>query len=300
MAKAVLDLVSGLIAFAAIMTISVLTREHQDVRPFALATCVAFFAATTYRTQPKRHPLWLTPFLIAIGGIAPVLAMNRLGMAFTAPPFILSFLGLSVCAVMLGVAIMSLHARKKTKYAAGLLCLSTVAAIAVIFAAIPRWIESRAYRSVNQHIAPFYTETLTGTKLSSEDWKGHVVVLSFWATWCTPCEAELPEIAALQAKYHDNPDVVIFALDSGNHGDTPAKASAYLTRRQLTVRPAIDSFGVAPGEDSWGPAAKSLSVTSLPALYILDRTGNLRVIHLGYDSSEHLADSLSRQIDRLL
>ena len=161
-------------------------------------------------------------------------------------------------------------------------------------------IESSAYRSVNQQIAPFYTETLNGTKLSSEDWKGHIVVLSFWATWCTPCQAELPEIAALQAKYHDNPSVLIFALNSGNHGETPAKAQAYLNKRQLMLRPAIDSYGVAPDEDSWGPAAKSLSVTSLPALYILDRTGSLRVIHLGYDSSEHLADSLSYQINRLL
>jgi hypothetical protein len=76
--------------------------------------------------------------------------------------------------------------------------------------------------------------------------------------------------------------VLIFALNPGNHGETPAKAQAYLTERKLMLDPAIESFG------SWGPAAKSLSVTSLPALYILDRSGRLRVIHLGYDSSEHL------------
>ncbi|MFZ0913317.1 MAG: TlpA disulfide reductase family protein [Candidatus Korobacteraceae bacterium] len=186
------------------------------------------------------------------------------------------------------------------RYAAALGCLSIIAVLAAVFVAIPHWIESGAYRNVNQEITPFYIETLTGKNLSSEDWKGHVVVLSFWATWCTPCQAELPEIAALQAKYRDNPNVLIFALDSGNHGETPAKARAYLTKRKLMLNPAIDSFGVAPDEDSWGPAAKSLSVTSLPALYILDRSGRLRVIHLGYDSSEHLVDSLSDQIDELL
>ena len=126
------------------------------------------------------------------------------------------------------------------------------------------------------------------------------MVLSFWATWCTPCQAELPEIAALQAKYHDNPNVLIFALNSRNHAETPAKARAYLIKRQLMLKPAIDSFGVAPDEESWGPAAKSLGATSLPALYILNRSGSLRVIHLGYDSSEHLADSLSHQISHLL
>lgn len=256
MGKAVLDLVWGLIAFVAILAVSVLTREHQDIRSFALATCIAFFAAGFYRTKPECGRLWLTALLVALGGIAPVVTMNRLRIAFTAQAFILAFLVLSVCAVVLGMGIRWLHARKRTQYAAALGCLSIITALAVVFVAIPHGIESSSYRSVNQHIAPFYTETLNGTKLSSEDWRGHVVVLSFWATWRTPCQAELPEIAALQAKYHDNPNVLIFALNSGNHGETPAKAQAYLTKRQLMLTPAIDSFGVALDEDSWGSSRK--------------------------------------------
>ena len=256
MGRAVLDLVSGFIAFAAILAISVLTRQHQDIRSFALATCVAFFAAGFFRTKPERVRLWLTALLVALGGIAPVVTMNRLRIAFTAQPFIVSFLVLSVFAVVLGLGIRWLHARRKTQYAAALGCLSMITVLAAVFVAIPHWIESSAYRSVNEQITPFYTETLNGTKLSSEDWKGHVVVLSFWATWCTPCQAELPEIAALQAKYHDNPNVLIFALNSGNHGETPAKAEAYLTKKQLMLRSAIDSFGVGPDEDSWGSSRK--------------------------------------------
>jgi thiol-disulfide isomerase/thioredoxin len=300
MGMAILDLVWGLIAFAAVLAVSVLTRQHQDIRSFVLATCVAFFAAAFHRAKARRGRRWLTVLLVALGGIVPVVTMNRLGIAFTARPFIFSFLLMSVCAAVVGVGIRWLNTRAGTRYAAALGCLSIIAVLAAVFVAIPHWIESGAYRNVNQEITPFYTETLTGKKLSSDDWKGHVVVLSFWATWCTPCQAELPEIAALQAKYHDNPNVLIFALDSGNHGETPAKAQAYLAKRKLMLNPAIDSFGVAPDEDAWGPAAKSLSVTSLPALYILDRSGRLRVIHLDYDSSEHLADSLSHQIDELL
>lgn len=300
MGRAVLDLVWGFIAFAAVLAVSVLTRQHQDLRSFALATYVAFFAAAFHRAKHRRGRLWLTAVLVALGGIVPVVAMNRLRIAFTAQPFIVSFLMLSGCAAVLGVGTRRLNTRNGTRYAAALGYLSIIAVLGIVFVVIPHWVESSAYRSVNQQITPFYTETLTGKKLSSEDWKGHVVVLSFWATWCTPCQAELPEIAAIQVKYHDNPNVLIFAVNSGNHGETPAKAQAYLTKKQLMLSPAMDSFGVAPDEDSWGPAAESLSVTSLPALYILDRSGRLRVIHLGYDSSEHLADSLSHQIDRLL
>jgi len=300
MGGAVLDIVWGFIAFAVVLAVSFITRQHQDIRVFLVATCVAFFAAALLRANPRRRRLWLTVLLVALGGIVPVVTMNRFGIAFTAQPFIVSFLLMSVCAAILGMGIRLLNARAGTRYAAALGCLSTVVILAAIFVAIPRWIESGASRSVNQVITPFYTETLTGKKLYSEDWKGRVVVLSFWATWCTPCETELPEIAALQAKYRDNPNVLIFALNSGNHGETPAKAQTYITKRNLMLNPTIDSFGVSADEDSWGPAAKSLGVTSLPALYIVDRSGRLRVIHLGYDSSEHLADSLSHQIDKLL
>jgi thiol-disulfide isomerase/thioredoxin len=296
MGTEVLDLVWGFIAFTVVLAVSFITREHQDIRSFLLATCVAFFAAALLRANPRRGRLWLTVLLVALGGIVPVVTMNRLGIAFTAQPFIVSFLLMSVSTSILGMGIRWLNARAGARYAATLGCLSTIAILAAVFVAVPRWMESGAYRSVNQETTPFSIETLTGKKIYSEDWKGRVVVLSFWETWCTPCETELPEIAALQAKYRDNPKVLIFALNSGNHGEAPRKRRPTSPREILwSTQPSI-----APNEDSWGPAAKSLGVTSLPALYILDRSGRLRIIHLGYDSSEQLGKSLSRRIDELL
>jgi thiol-disulfide isomerase/thioredoxin len=296
MGTEVLDLVWGFIAFTVVLAVSFITREHQDIRSFLLATCVAFFAAALLRANPRRGRLWLTVLLVALGGIVPVVTMNRLGIAFTAQPFIVSFLLMSVSTSILGMGIRWLNARAGARYAATLGCLSTIAILAAVFVAVPRWMESGAYRSVNQETTPFSIETLTGKKIYSEDWKGRVVVLSFWETWCTPCETELPEIAALQAKYRDNPKVLIFALNSGNHGEAPRKRRPTSPREILwSTQPSI-----APNEDSWGPAAKSLGVTSLPALYILDRSGRLRIIHLGYDSSEQLSKSLSRRIDELL
>jgi thiol-disulfide isomerase/thioredoxin len=300
MGRAILDLVWGFIAFAVVLAVSFITREHQDIRSFLAATCVAFFVAALLRANPRRGRLGLTVLLVALGGIVPVVTMNRLGIAFTGRPFIVSFLLMSVCAAILGMGIRWLNARAGIRYAAAVGCLSAGVILAAVFVAVPRWMESGAYRSVNQEMSPFSAETLSGQKLSSEDWKGRVVVLSFWAIWCTPCQSELPEIAALQARYRDNPNVLIIALNSGNHGETSAKAQAYLTKRNLTLNSAIDSFGVAPGEDSWGPAAKSLGVTNLPALYIVDRSGRVRIIHVGYDSSEQLSKSLSRRIDELL
>ena len=296
MRKSVFDLLWGLIAFIAVLAVSILTREHQDIRSFALATFFGFFAAAFHRAKARTEKLWLTALLVGLGGIVPVVIMNQLRIAFTGTPFFLSFLMLGVSAAALGTGTHWLRARGRTKYASLLGLLSSITVLVTVFAVIPRWIESSAYRVVNREVTPFAVESLNGEKISSEAWKGHVVVLSFWATWCTPCQAELPEIATVRA----HPEVLILALNSGNHGETPSKAQAYLAQRKLMLSPFIDSFGVAPDEDSWGPAAKSLSVQSLPALYILDRQGRLRVIHQGFDPSEHLADSLSRRINQLL
>jgi len=90
--------------------------------------------------------------------------------------------------------------------------------------------------------------------------------------------------------------VIVVAIDSGTEGDTWDKVHAYASRKGLAIPIAIDS----PDGESPGPAARSLSVPSLPALYVLDKEGNLRVIHIGYEASEDLEHSLKMQIDRLL
>jgi hypothetical protein len=93
--------------------------------------------------------------------------------------------------------------------------------------------------------------------------------------------------------------VLIVALDSATGGDTAAVAQAYLDRKKLKLTGAIDSLDH-DGNDHWGPAAKSLGPRGIPTVFIVDRSGRLRAIHEGFDSSEHLTATLSRQIDRLL
>jgi thiol-disulfide isomerase/thioredoxin len=296
--SATFDVLWGLVAFVAVMVVSHVTRQHQDIRLFLLATCLAFFGAAFYRAGTRAKGLLPTAFLVACGGILPALSMNRVTRALTAPHYLALFMLTSLVAAGLGVSLRSLRRRGKPQVALVIGCFSMLAVLAVV-KAIPNWMDSQAYRKVDEEIAPFRIQTLTGKSLTSEQLRGRVVVLSYWATWCTPCQGELSEIEAVQERYRGNPSVLVFALDSGTGGDTSAKAQEYVERRKLTVSAAIDALNETDGT-SPGSAARSLGMTILPAIYVLDRSGKLRVVHVGYDAAEYLKESLSRQIDQLL
>jgi len=55
---------------------------------------------------------------------------------------------------------------------------------------------------------PFLLRDINGKIVSTADWKGKVVILNFWATWCPPCREEIPELVQLQAKYKDKLEIV--------------------------------------------------------------------------------------------
>src|SRR5438105_12850284 len=49
---------------------------------------------------------------------------------------------------------------------------------------------------------------LDGRQISTSDWRGKVVLINFWATWCPPCRAEIPDLIALQEKYRDQLQII--------------------------------------------------------------------------------------------
>jgi thiol-disulfide isomerase/thioredoxin len=102
------------------------------------------------------------------------------------------------------------------------------------------------------------------------DFKGKVVVLNLWATWCTPCVAEMPTLEHLQQKMGEN-DVVVIALSIDRGGVD-------------TVREFFDRVGVKALPVFVDPtmrAQSTLSAFGLPTTIIIDRDGNERGRLLG-------------------
>jgi len=117
--------------------------------------------------------------------------------------------------------------------------------------------------------APEFTVTdIDGKKLALSDYKGKVVLLDFWATWCTPCRAEIPHFVEMQQKYGPQGfQVVGISMDD----DAKPVKEFY---RQYNM-----SYPVAVGDDKL--AQTFGGVLGLPVNFIIDREGRIHAKFLG-------------------
>ncbi|HEX2817617.1 MAG TPA: TlpA disulfide reductase family protein [Phenylobacterium sp.] len=288
----------GLGALALVLGVLIATKDHQDVRPVVVVAYLAFFGAGLCSPAGAARLNWAGGMTVALAGIAPVLALSYLRLAMTDHIFLAIYILVALTGVLSAIAVRRLGAAGRPGYAVALAVVALLAAGGVAFAVMPAVVERLAYVAADRTVTPFSVRTLDGAPISSQSWRGRVVVLSYWATWCPPCQAEMPQIAALQRKYAGDPRVVIIALNAAYAGDTADKAKAFLQRRNIAGAQAIDDVK-APGKHA-GEAAGSLGLKVVPTLFILDRAGKLVAVHTGYDGAEHLVTTLSEHIDGLL
>ncbi len=109
----------------------------------------------------------------------------------------------------------------------------------------------------------FKLKDLSGTTHSLSQYKGKVVIVNFWATWCPPCVEEMPSLQALQRTLDPNQAVILTI----NSEDTAAKAKAFLKRHKLDLAVLLDP------EDDVGP---EWDVEAYPSSYLIDTRGRWR------------------------
>ncbi len=120
---------------------------------------------------------------------------------------------------------------------------------------------------------PTFTATdLTGRVLSPEDWRGKVVLVNFWATWCRPCRAEIPAFVKLQNRFRDHLVIVGLSVDEG----PPDHVRHFI--RELAV-----NYPVAIVDGSVQRAFGGL--VGLPTTFVVDRRGRIVQRHLGLISA---------------
>jgi thiol-disulfide isomerase/thioredoxin len=124
------------------------------------------------------------------------------------------------------------------------------------------------------------------------DFKGKVVVMDFWGSWCGPCRTELPHYQALYDRYKNSHDVAFISLN-WEHAETAEKhqqtALKFMTLSHYT-------FPVVYDHD--GSAVKNYGIQGFPTVFLIDRTGKIRYKNVGF--SEQISEILEAQIQSLL
>ena len=120
-----------------------------------------------------------------------------------------------------------------------------------------------------QQAPDFALKSATGENLRLSEYRGDVVMINFWATWCGPCRQEMPLLDELYNRYQR----VGFNLLGVNIDDDSSRAMKMAT--ELGV-----SFPVL--FDSRKEVSKLYEVNAMPVTVLVDREGNVRHVHLGY------------------
>jgi thiol-disulfide isomerase/thioredoxin len=129
------------------------------------------------------------------------------------------------------------------------------------------------YAVGHRALAPDFSGTsLTGTPIRLASYRGKVVVLNFWGSWCNPCRSEAPTLAVLSEQYRSQG--VSFLGD--DVGDTPANALAF-TRSVGITYPSVNDSGYDVVQDF----SKVVPVSDTPTTVVIDRTGRIAGLVIG-------------------
>jgi peroxiredoxin len=122
---------------------------------------------------------------------------------------------------------------------------------------------------------------LDGKTHSLSDYRGHVVLVNFWATWCIPCRAEIPELEVTYRKLQAQ-GVVFLGVDWREGRDT---VQPFVDDRQVSYPVLLDSDGT---------AYTAYQVDVLPKTFVVDRQGRVAVVQVGLGTRDRFAQELKQ------
>jgi thiol-disulfide isomerase/thioredoxin len=144
------------------------------------------------------------------------------------------------------------------------------------------------YAPGHRPLAPeFAGTTLTGSRLSFSSYRGQVVLINFWGSWCVPCREEAPVLAALAARYRPA-GVAFLGVDVR---DTTASAQAFARGFGITY-PSLSDPGSAISLDFTG----KVPIAATPTTVVVDRAGHIAGAVFGQATYSELNTILAKVV----
>lgn len=135
-------------------------------------------------------------------------------------------------------------------------------------------------------LAPAFTlDDRNGTPIGLTDLRGQVVVVNFWASWCPPCKAEMPDLERAY-NLHKDDGLVILGVNS-TFQDSPTSALAFADAQGVTFPVVMDASG---------EVDRLYLVRALPTTFFIDRQGIIRKVIVGGPMSEATLTSTVRDL----
>lgn len=127
----------------------------------------------------------------------------------------------------------------------------------------------------------FTLPDLGGNQVSLSDFRGRKVLLSFWASWCGPCRAEIPFMVRLREEFHDQG----FEILAVNMRETPYRVTRFVEQYKLRFPVLLDRTGM---------VSAAYFVRAIPTSIFLDDEGIIRTVHYGAMSESTLRKYIAR------
>jgi len=138
----------------------------------------------------------------------------------------------------------------------------------------------------DRHQAPdFALKDVDGKTVKLSDLRGDVVLLNFWATWCSPCQIEIPWFVDFQQQYKDRKFAVV-GVSLDDDGWTSVKP--YLEKRKINYRVVV---GTEETSQLYG------GIDALPTTFLIDRSGRIAQVHTGLVSKSEYQDEIVKLLD---
>jgi len=137
--------------------------------------------------------------------------------------------------------------------------------------------------------APDFTlQDLHGRDVTLSQFRGKVVLLEFWATWCPPCRATVPELVALQGRYKGRAFTVLGISVNDEGGNLRAELSDFSGKFHI-------NYPVLLGNEA---VERDYKVWSIPRSFLIDKNGKIRDSYSGY--IDQYESKVSSEVERLL